>query len=75
LTFFILRRAKTYWATVGKTRDAELCEALALNLEEKYYEAGKLFLKHGEKDPALDCFWAGSCWQEVKQLAGQMIGS
>lgn len=71
----LLRRAKTYWATVGKTRDAELCEALALNLEEKYYEAGKLFLKHGEKDPALDCFWAGSCWQEVKQLAGQMIGS
>ena len=71
----LLRRAKMYWATVGKTRDAEFCEASALNLEGKYYEAGKLFLKHGEKDLALDCFWAGECWQEVKQLAGQMIGS
>lgn len=64
----LLRRASKYYTTVGKRREAELCEAEALELEGEYREAGELFRKNGEVDRARGCFWKGECWQELVDL-------
>ncbi len=60
-----LRRAKKYYRTIGYEVEADLCEAWAMRFEEKFCEAGKLFLRHSKVDEAWECFWEGMCWVEL----------
>ena len=61
----LIRRAKRYYIDIGNVAKAESCEAWALKFEEKFGAAGNCFLKLGEFEQAGDCFWQGSCWNEL----------
>jgi len=62
----LLRRAKQYYDLIGDRVEEDLCEAWALRFEERFREAGNLFLKHVKVDEAWECFWEGMCWPELE---------
>lgn len=61
----LLRRAKGYYSGIGKTTQAEICEAWAKRFEEKFALAGQAFLKLNLPQEAWKCFWEGLCWPEL----------
>jgi hypothetical protein len=63
----LLRNAIEYYSVLGDTKEVEICEAWALKFDNKFSEAGQLFLKRGKKVEAWECFWDGACWQELKR--------
>lgn len=62
-----IRAAKQYYIALGDSKEADLCEALALKFEKNFSEAGQLFLNRGKEEDAWECFWKGACWQPLKQ--------
>lgn len=61
----LLRRAQGAYKRLNKPKQAVLCEAKALKLEEQFLTAGNLFLQQNLPDEAWECFWQGMCWQEL----------
>jgi len=54
---FMLRSAAQYFESLGKSTDAIMSKAYALELEEKFTNAGELFAEAGAPNNALDCYW------------------
>lgn len=63
----LLRRAKQFYASLGRGEKAELCEAYALKFDKRFRDAGQIFVIRGKTNEAWDCFWQGTCWLELKQ--------
>jgi len=65
----LLKRAKQYYSSVGESQKADWCEALALQFEERFREAGRAFVNQCEYERAWDCFWEGMCWDDLLDLS------
>lgn len=71
----LLRKAKQYYTSAGHLDKSELCEASALEIEEKYLQAGQIYLKQNKVDQAWECFWNGMKWLELIQLSDENQGN
>lgn len=70
-----LRRARAYFAMLGKHEEAAWCEASALVCEEEFETAGRKFSEHGFTSEAGEAFWAGLNWEDLHQWHQDNPGS
>ncbi|MCK8824881.1 hypothetical protein MWH30_07400 [Fuchsiella alkaliacetigena] len=64
----LLRNAQQLYETEGEAQEAEVCAAWYHKFKYNYLKAGKLFQRlSGENERALECFWQGEHWTEIKK--------
>lgn len=60
-----LRRASRFYGSVGKTDEADRCEAWALRYDRDFAAAGRFFERLNIRDEAWSSYWDGLCWREL----------
>lgn len=66
----VLRRAAGIFRELGMERDGLRIEAEALQLEQNWGEAGRLYVQLERTDMAKQMFWQGRYWQELVAVLG-----
>ncbi len=67
-----MRRACGYYEEGGNFEKANLAKAYVMLFENKYFEAGEMFMGIGYIDEADDAYWKGACWKELAEGAKQI---
>jgi tetratricopeptide (TPR) repeat protein len=65
---YLLNLARQNYMRAGRQEKAVLCEASALEFEEKYQEAGTRFEEFGSWAEACRCFWSAQAFQSLLAL-------
>ncbi|MEQ8192638.1 MAG: 3'-5' exonuclease, partial [Candidatus Eremiobacterota bacterium] len=61
----LLERAAKYYEGLNENKKALKCQARALYLKQKWYEAGMKYKELEENSEASNCFWKGQNWDEL----------
>lgn len=64
-----LRLAEANYRRCGKEKNAKLCQAERLEIEEKFSEAGKLYLELDKIEKALECYWLIGNFEAINQAS------
>lgn len=58
----LLRRAKLYYRSVGRSGEANICEAKALQVEDNFQQAAVIYSMNGKPSMARECYWKALQW-------------
>ncbi len=62
---FLLQRAAQNYRMAGRGGHAHRCDALRLELDEKFIEAGQIWQDLGEKDKAKNLYWKAQAYDQL----------
>jgi|GEM_PF-2225993 len=69
-----MRQAASYFRRAAEQREAEECEAYALQFEGELQAAGQHFARAMKPDDAWRCFWDSRSWADLENLAAAHSG-
>ncbi|MFP4007321.1 MAG: hypothetical protein ACLFV6_04845 [Spirulinaceae cyanobacterium] len=67
----LIRAAGAYRHAKNELK-ALYCEALALQFEEEFEQAGQLFEQLEDWDKVLDCYWQGKVWNQLQLICDRV---